>query len=237
MNFPKRLSVLFLVMICVPLFLACATSKDSRNKADALFMIGVSELRTGNNQGAFLKFQEAVRLDPDNKEIHNALGDVYRRMEDFDNAEKHFKRAVSIDKEYSEAYTNLCFLDYLRKDYDTALSYCELSLKNLLYSTPEVAYLYMGRIHYEREEYDEAVEAYKNALRRNTIFPPAYYGLALTYNARKMYGPAAEAMESAISFDPQFNGDRQKAEEEFRKQKLRSDRPREIQTYIDILHY
>jgi tetratricopeptide (TPR) repeat protein len=233
----KRLYPLILLAAGVPLLLSCATSERKRNEAEAYYRVGVSEMRAGNNQSAFLKFQEALRLNPRNKETHNALGSVYLRLEELEKAETHFKRAGAIDKEYSAAFNNLCHVNYLKKDYKTAIRYCEKALVNLLYATPEFAYYNLGKVYREIEEYDKAIEVLKSGLRRNPIFAPAYYELALVYNAKKMYGSAAEAMESALSFDSRFQGDHQKAEREFKQQKHTARNPGDFQVFIDILHY
>jgi len=178
-----------------------------------------------------------VRLDPRNKEIHLALGDVYIRLQDPDKAEEQFKMAVDIDKNYSEAYNFLCYLNYSRERYDAALMYCNKALENVLYATPELAYYNMGKVYFSQRQFDKAVESYKNALLRNPLFFQGYYALALAYDANKMYGPAAEAIGNAITYDPRFHGDRVKAEKEFRRLKGTADNPKEYQSYIDILHY
>lgn len=223
-------------VVCV----SCAGASRKENEAQAHYKIGVSHLASDNTQAAFLKFQEALKLDPDNKEIHNALGNVYLRLDEYGNAEEQFEEAVNIDKQYSEAYNNLCFVYYSTGRFERAVETCGKALENPLYATPEKAFYNLGRSHYRLGNFADAVTAYTNAAKRYPNFFPAFYGLALAYNASRMYGEAASAMGDAIGFDPRFHGDRVKAGKEFRRQMADArdlKERKDLQDFIEILHY
>lgn len=227
---------LLLVLLAFAVF-SCAGVSKKEKEATAHFKVGVSYLLKGQTQAAYVKFHEAFKLDPDNREIHNALGNVYLQLEDYDNAEKHFLEAADIDDEYSEAYNNLCYVYYREGKYEKAIKRCEKALENPLYSTPDKAFYNMGRSYHRLARYPEAVDAFNNAVKRFPNFFQAYYGLALAYNARKMYGKAAEAMGYAVGFDPRFRGDAAKAEREFLNQQAEGKNLKDLPDYIEILHY
>lgn len=233
----SRRFVVVLVAIAFASSMSCAGSSKRRNEAEARFKLGVSHLMSGNSQAAFLKFQEALKLDPDNKEIHNGLGNVYIQLKEFGNAEKAFLKAVELDRNYSEAYNNLCYVYYITAEYERAVRNCRKALENPLYPTPEKAFYNTGRSQYRLGDFDGAVESFTNAVKRFPNFYQAYYGLALAYNAVKKYGKAATAMGDAIGFDPRFFGDRAKAEREFNRLKAQGGDIKDLEDYIDILHY
>jgi Tfp pilus assembly protein PilF len=235
--FVSRRFVVLLVAIAFASGMSCAGAEKRKNEAEAHFKLGVSHLMSGNSQAAFLKFQEALKLDPDNKEIYNGLGNVYIQLKEFGNAEKEFLKAVEHDRNFSEAYNNLCYVYYNTAQYESAVRNCRKALENPLYPTPEKAFYNIGRSQYRLGNFDGAIESFTNAVKRFPNFYQAYYGLALAYNAGKMYGNASIAMGDAIGFDSRFFGDRAKAEREFRRQKTQGGDIKDLEDYIDILHY
>jgi Tfp pilus assembly protein PilF len=209
---------------------SCATAKVGNvNKARAHYKLGVSHLSSGNIQPAYVEFQTALQLDPKNKEIYNALGNVYLSLSDPQAAVKQFQKAIKLDHKYSDAHNNLCYTYYLLGQWDRAIASCKGALSNPLYVTAEKAYYNLGRIYYRKGDYDEAMKAYDDSLKRMPGLYLAYYGIALSHNAKRQYGKAAESMMKGIKLDPSFRGDIEKAEKEFAS---RMDRD-----YIEILKY
>lgn len=235
-----RVSAYFLIAVSLTsMLVSCKTTGDTTNKqlSVAQFKLGVSQLTSNNLQAAFLKFQESINLDPDNKEAHNALGVVYMGLDDTDNAEISFKNAISVDDEYSESYNNLCFIYYNRQQYDKAIKNCEKALKNPMYPTPDKAYYNLGRTYYRMGNFEEAAKKFNSALKRAPLSYQLHYGIALAYNAMKQYGRASEAMTQAVTLDPRFKGDKKAAEKHFASQKEGIESPKDLSDYIDILHY
>lgn len=227
-----------LVVVLTVVLMSCATiSEENKQKAQAHFKIGVSHLDSGNIQPAYVEFQTALSLDPNNKEIHNALGAVYLRLSDLRAAEEEFQNAVRIDPSYSDAHNNLCYVYYQLRQWDKAIESCKVALENPLYVTPEKAFYNLARAYYRRGNYDGAIKAYDDALKRFPGLYLAYYGLALCYNAKEQYGMAAEALDEGIRLDPVLKGDRERAEEVFQKRKGRGEEPQDIRDLIEILKY
>lgn len=215
---------------------SCA-SVQKVEEARAHYKMGVSHLNVGNIQTAFVEFQKALELDPDNKEVHNAVGVVYLQLFDLEKAKQSFLNAVKVESNYSEAHNNLCFVYYRTKRFKKAIKSCKKALQNPLYVTPEKAFYNLGRSYYKLGRYNEAVDAFTDAIRRLPGLYPAYYSLALAYNAKQMYGNAASAIAKAIELDPRFRGDAGKAEEEFKKQAAEAQERRDLQDFLEILKY
>jgi Tfp pilus assembly protein PilF len=233
----------FAVMLAALLLTAaagCATVEKDRQMARAHYKLGLSHLSIDSYQPAFLEFQKSLKLNPSDKEVLNAVGIVYMKLEDPAKAEESFKKAVRGDDEYSEAHNNLCFLFYDLARYEEAVNSCKKALANPLYHAPEKSYYNLGRIYASKGEYSLSVSSFRDAILRNQSFAPAYYGLSSAYNALRMYGKAGEAISRAIELDPRFKGDRDRAEDFFRQESARTDNPREAREfadYIEILHY
>ncbi|GMT48102.1 MAG: hypothetical protein IEMM0007_1668 [bacterium] len=224
------------------LLISCATPswQTRQNEAEAHFKLAISHLERGQMQAAFVELQKSVELNPGNKRVHNALGTVYRYFGNTKKAEEAFKTAISIDPQYSEAYNNLGVVYMKTRQWDKAIKAFRKALDNLLYPTPETAFTNLGKVYYRKGELDKSIRAYKKAINRAPGYNAPYYGLALCYNALARYGDASEALTEAIKLDFVFKGDREKAEKELIRQKLKVVDMDEEQDYInllEILHY
>jgi type IV pilus assembly protein PilF len=191
-------------------------SVESQKESTVHYKLALSYLRDNQLQASYVEFQKALEYDKKNKNIYNGLGIIYLKFDNPNKARENFDKAVKLDRDFSDAFNNLCYVDYLQKKYDIALKNCRHALENPLYETPQKAYYNMGRTDYRLAHYADAVSAYREALKRDDSFLPAYYGLALAYNAMGEYGAASEALDKAVKLDPAFSGNLAAAEKAFR---------------------
>jgi len=231
-----------LMILIMAVFIgSCATASiENTQKAAAHYKLGVSYLNENNVNPAFIEFQKAYELNPENKEVLNAIGIIYLlKFEDFPKAINFFQKAVSVDPDFAEAHNNLGVAYERSKMFNDAIISYNKALSNVLYRTPEMAYNNLGRIYYRLGKYDEAINAYKEALKRMTDFYPSYYGLALCYNAKGRYGDASLAITKAIEMDPLYKGSKSKAVNDLRQKKLnaKGEDEKDIADYLEILKY
>ncbi|MBZ5599841.1 MAG: tetratricopeptide repeat protein [Acidobacteriia bacterium] len=150
--------------------IACATTKHSGDKiqtAEAHYKIGVSYLNDAKAQQAFVEFQRAYELNPNNREVLNAIGFIYLvHFDDTAKAIDFFEKATKADPNYSDAYNNLGVAYEKLGQFDKAIPFYKKAVSNLLYSTPEQAYRNMGNSYYRLGRYENALNSYKEALRR-----------------------------------------------------------------------
>jgi len=231
----------FLILLAVILAGSCAgiTEKDTKN-SQYHYQLGISYLNDNNIQPAFTELQKALELNPGDKEIHNALGVIYlTNLEDYAKAIEHFQKALAIDKNYSEAATNLGNAYANMKKFEQAMESYKIALSNPQYKNAAMAFNNLGMVYYRVSKLDEALSAFKEALKRYSDFHAPYYGLALCYNAKEQYGDAALAMKRAIELDPLYKGDMEKAIVDLRNQKLRAkdEQEHDIADYLEIIQY
>lgn len=220
---------------------SCATASiENTQKATAHYKLGVSYLNENNVQPAFIEFRKAYELNPEDKEVLNAIGIIYLlKFEDFPKAIEFFQKAVSVDPDFAEAHNNLGFAYEKSKKFNEAIESYKKALSNLIYKSPEKAYYNLAKVYYRLGKYDEAINAYKEALKRMTDFYPSYYGLALCYNAKGRYGDASLAITKAIEIDPLYKGSKNTAISDLNQRKLnaRGEDEKDIADYLDILKY
>lgn len=230
--------VLFLLVFSV----SCATfsTESSIQNSAARYKIGVGYYGEGKFQQAFVEFQHAYELNPQNKEAVYAIGIIY--LLNFDEnqmAIDFFQRAVKIDPDYADAYNNLGFAHAKMGKFDAAIPFYKKAVSNLFYATPEKAFVNMGKAYYRLGRYDEAAAAYKEAIKRSPNFDLPYLGLALCNNAIGNYGDASAALSRAISLNPQYKGNVKIAAEDFLLQKLGASKTdqKDFSDYLEILKY
>lgn len=205
--------------------ISCATARQNGDtkQAEAHYKIGVSYLNDSKAQQAFVEFQKAYEINPKNKEVLRAIGVIY--LVYFDETSKaidFFDKAVDIDPDYSDAYNDLGFAYEKLGQFNRAILFYKKAVANLLYSTPEKAYIGMGNSYYRLGKYDDALSAYKEAVKRAPELEMSYLRMALCYNAMGRYGEASTAMTYAIKLDNVYKGDKEKAQEDFSIMKLKA---------------
>ena len=223
------------------LICSCAsTGADDIQKATAHYQLGVSYMNQNNIEPAFVEFQKAIELNPDDKEAHNALGVLYlQKLDDPAKAISQFKEALRTDPNFPEAANNLGSAYARTGRYNEAIEFYKVALANPLYKNTVIALNNLGMVYYRTAKYDDAILSYKEALKRfsDSSFP--YYGLALCYNAKGQYGDASVAMNRAIELDPLYKGDKGKAVEDLgnRKMRAKGEEEKDINDYLEILKY
>jgi type IV pilus assembly protein PilF len=157
----------------------CATSEGSVQKSKGYYQEGLASL-DHDQQKAFVSFQKAVKLDPNNKEARYALGHILAMQGKLSQAEEEFVAATKLDENYSEAYTYLGQVLEKQERWKEAIAAFRRALTNPLYATPDLARFHLGRSLAHEGDYQGAMEAFEDALVVNPPnVPPALLHLEL----------------------------------------------------------
>ena len=102
-----------------------------------------------------------------------------------------------------------------------------------------MAFYNLGMAYYRVGQYEPAINAFKDAIRRVPLFPLPYYGLALAYNRESRYGDAAAIIARAIEIDTAYKGDKKKFIEDIKQKLLTSkgDEESDFRDYLEIMRY
>jgi tetratricopeptide (TPR) repeat protein len=123
------------------------------------------ELR-GDIMMARKMFREAVDFYKPGAEksaiLANKTGIAYHQLQDLDNAEKYYRRAIKLNSKYPEAINNLGTVYYAKKSYRRAVN----QYRNALRLTPNSASVLsnLGTAYFARKQYDEAMKTYAQAV-------------------------------------------------------------------------
>jgi Tfp pilus assembly protein PilF len=204
---------LALALTCVTT--ACAASEEQVRKSDGYYQEGLANLPT-DRQRAFVSFQKAVQLNPNNRDAHYGLGHIYAQQGKYQEAEEEFRRVLRIDPEHSESHTYIGQIMTKQGRWDEAIAEYKQALSNPLYATPDLARFHLGRALAHQGDMKAAVAAYEDASQVNppNISPAmlnlelgrAYLGLGFEQRAKETltkvagmdkggeYGVAAEQL-------------------------------------------
>jgi len=199
---PVRLVALLMILAAG---VSCVTSpEDKKQKTNVLWRNGVAFYRQGDYTSALKQFLEAEKINPDDPELQNALGQTYRAKERNDLAVESFRKALSVRPDYSDAKNNLgtAYMDMGK--WDLAIPYFQEAAADLTYETPQFPLSNLGWAYHNKKNYGLAEQYYIKALKRAPTFINALRGLALTHMATGRYDEAIRLLEKAVEISPQF---------------------------------
>ncbi|ABA89261.2 TPR domain lipoprotein [Syntrophotalea carbinolica DSM 2380] len=159
----------------------CTPSSGSRTKATqnakVQYTLGVAELKNNNPTMALAKFLEAEKFDKNDSDIQEGLAQAYQRKGAFAEAEKHYLRAIELRPDEPRYFNNLgaLYLDMQRPD--DALLHLNKAATNLLFPQPEIPLTGIGMAYFMKQEHQQSIASYREALSKNPRYIEAYLRL------------------------------------------------------------
>lgn len=194
----------WLVLTFSVLFSACVSnapepSKSSdemaREAAQYNLELGVGYLRQGELQLALDKLKKSVEQDPSLPEAHMALGFLYERIEQPDDAEKHMRRAAKLAPDNPQVMNAFGVMQCQHGSTEEALKTFSRAAAIPLNRNPESAYTNAGVCARDGGKLDEADQFFRKALAKNPRYDEALLQLASLNYERQDYFPARAFIE------------------------------------------
>ncbi len=195
-NSIRNLLILFLFVLFA--FSCAGQSQKSVQKSMVLYKMAIDLDMKGETTQALSQALKAEKLNPKDPDIQNLLGLMFMRKQMYDRAEKHFQNALSIDKEFSEARTNLSFLYIEKNMFDKAIEEGLKAVENITYTSPERAYNNVGFAYYKKGDITSAKEYYNKSLLHNGQFYLAHRNMGVLEFEAGNYKRARQSFESSI---------------------------------------
>ena len=190
------------------LLAGCVSAEDIAKRerdADGYYKQGLSNMAS-NQQLAIVSFQKSLQSNPDNYDAHYALGSIHFQRKEFADAEREFRRCVTLKPDDGEAMNfhgrTLIELQRLPEAVDVLRKTTVLPL----YATPDKAYSSLGYALSLQGDNAGAIRAYQEALK---IDPPTvprsllHLELGRIYMAQGETIKAREALAQVKLLDPQ----------------------------------
>jgi protein O-GlcNAc transferase len=180
-------------------FYGQALEADAR-QADALHLLGVIALQTGDNHTAVKLIEAAIEISPLFATYYSNLGNALQALGQFEACASAYEAAIRLRPDYAEAHYNLgiALMDLSRFDaalaaYDTAIGlkpdYADA------FSNRGKALLSLGRA-------DDAIASFETAIRLRPDYAAGHYKLGDALLALRRFNAAIAAYDTAIRLKP-----------------------------------
>lgn len=199
----KKTSIALIFISFAVILTGCAEDKAvTKRQSLAKQDLGKTLLAQGDYTAGLNELLKAAELDPENPEIQYNLALGFRFMELHSKAITHFKKAIGLKPDYSEAYNDLGNTYLILSKWDLAITCFEKALENTLYTTPHFAHNNLGYAYYKKGEYNKAVESYREAIKYQPSFSRAFHNLGIVYEAMNEWDKAIGAYKESIRYAP-----------------------------------
>lgn len=161
-----------------------STPVEDKGKADAGQVaeintkLGFQYIQQGEYETALKKLEKALEADPRYVDAHNAMGLLRGTLGQNDDAERSFRRALSLDPENSSALNNYGQFLCRQGDYATGQAQFLKAIENPLYRRPAVAYSNAGSCAVDAGDLDTAETHFRAALELEPRLTPALIQMA-----------------------------------------------------------
>jgi type IV pilus assembly protein PilF len=154
------------------------TSNDAEEAARIHTELGQQYMQRGDLRTALQKLQMALQFDPDYVPAHTVLGVLYERIGDTANAEMHKRRAVELKPKDGAVNNNLAVFLCQQNKIAEAIGYFRKAVADPFYATPDLAWSNAGTCVLKNNDYKQAQEDYRKALKINPRNAEALYQMA-----------------------------------------------------------
>ena len=167
----KKYLPLGAVVFCVAFFSGCVTTEKSifTEKADKQKALEASTqaareyIRDRNWEAAKRHLRNAIEIDDNDPQVHEALAMVFQNTGEIELAEDHFKRAVSLDSHYARARYNYAGFLFSERRYSDAARQLEKVVEDKLYENRSSAFELLGLCYLSEERPKDAEHAFRRA--------------------------------------------------------------------------
>ncbi|GAX63009.1 hypothetical protein SCALIN_C46_0013 [Candidatus Scalindua japonica] len=141
---------------------------------------------------------EVLELKPDNVDAMQLLGLAYIKEQDFENAEKQFRKIQEIDSSVGDI--NMAYLSLTSGQLSKCIRQCE----EILHTDPETVKIYdiLGLAHIRRGDFDSGIEQFKKALKLNQNSISTLVNLAKVYVVAERIDEAKKILKTTLSTNP-----------------------------------
>jgi tetratricopeptide (TPR) repeat protein len=171
-------------------------------KADDFFIQGVDKQNKGDNQGAIIAYNEAIRLNPNLAEAYNNRGIVRNELGDKPGAIDDYNLALKFNPNLAKAYYNRGNVRNELGDKQGAIDDYTLAIKfNPNYAK---AYYNRGIVRKELGDKQGAIDDYTLAIKFNPNLAEPYYNRGNVHYELGDKQGAIDDYNQAIKIDPNY---------------------------------
>ncbi len=195
-----------ILILCLVLTSALARSQTSIatistdiDSADFFLQKGLLEKQNGRRLESLKNFEKAAKYDANSKAITLELASAYLDLRRYNLAREMYKKLVSLGDVSATNYKHLLKLSFQLKQNDDVIHYAT-KLKEV--DPAEKVSYYVGKVHYEMDNYGEAIRYLNEAAKDEPGNGEIPYLIAHSYADMMNYKVAIPYFQKAIELDP-----------------------------------
>ena len=175
------------------------------NTDDPLFHynLGIVYLKQDKPEKALEAFHKAEALGTENVNLIENLGEAYASMQQYDKSIELYERLKPMQQNNVRVLSRIAELYYRKGKLDRAYDYYKkITTIEPASENARIAYLNMGNILDDQQQFRDAIRMYQKALSINPKDDTALYNLGITYNHAGMPEKAVETWNRAANLNP-----------------------------------
>ncbi len=196
-----RYSNIFFIFLVFGIVISCTpfSNQDKEAQWRYYYDLGMSAYYSKNFSEATANLHKAARVKESEPTIWNALGQVYMEVGEWEKAENSLKKALEIDKNFTDARLNLGILYLKTKRYKEAEKYLQEAIDDETFEKKHIAYFYMAKLKRELDDKEGYLRNLKKATAYNPMFIEAQMELGSAYMEIKDYENAERVYISLLN--------------------------------------
>ncbi|MGH2553083.1 MAG: tetratricopeptide repeat protein, partial [Chitinophagaceae bacterium] len=195
-----------ILSICFTLTITLAYSQTSFSlittridSADYFLQKGLVEKQNGRRLESLKNFEKAEKYDAGNVTIVSELASAYLDLKKYGQAREMFKKLETLGIQSAANYKQILTLSYQLKQREDVLLYAA-KLKKA--DPAEMISYYVGRVHYDNDNYGEAIKNLTEAAKEDPGNAEVPYLIAHCYADMMNYKLAVPFFQKAIALKP-----------------------------------
>lgn len=159
-------------------FIAQGPGRDEdKQEAWRQFQLAYEHQMKGELDEAVRLYKRSIECFP-TAEAHTFLGWTYSFMGRLDEAIEECQQAIATDPDFGNPYNDIGAYLIEKGELDEAIPWFERAMKARRYENPAFPHLNLGRVYERKGQWDQAVDAYKEALTLNPNYALARRSLS-----------------------------------------------------------
>ncbi len=200
----KKISFVLLLLLfaCVPVDPNMKTGKNQQ--AEARYKMALAHLQGGNATMALRELLVAVKQDPQNSAIQEALARTYQRKKAYALAEKHYILAIRLSDNKADYHNNLAALYLDMKQWDEAIHHFDKAAHDLLFANAHVAFTGKAYAYFMKKDYPAAISSCEEVEDIAPRYARVYFLKSKIYDAMNNVERQEMSLRRTVELAPQF---------------------------------
>jgi tetratricopeptide (TPR) repeat protein len=149
-------------------------------------------------------YESVIKVAPNNSAGYFRLGFLQRIRKQYNSALKNYEKALSIDPNRMDVFSDIIMIHTARNEFDTAIMKCDLKLKKITQkpALSSLVYYLKGGVYLASQNKTLAEESFKKAIEQHPDNLKAYYTLAGLYLSQNKQDEAITKYNEVLAANP-----------------------------------